>query len=113
MPTYDFRCKMCGTEFAKFYKSVASYNRASPACPECESPSLDRVINRVSFAAMGRDYAGMSSNEMLSVLESGDSQQVRELYHQVGGTSPDGALAPHQQMQQIERDNAPKTKATD
>ena len=34
----------------------------------------------------------MSASEMLSVLESGDRQQVHEMYEQVGGADP--ALRP-------------------
>lgn len=112
MPTYDFRCKNCGTEFAKFYKSVASYNAATINCPQCGSNTLDRVINRVSFAAMNRDYANMSSKEMLSVLESGDRQQVNDMYQQVGGTSPEGAVSHHQQAQQ-QAENTTKSQKTE
>lgn len=102
MPTYEFRCRQCGTEFATFYKSVAAYNAAAPTCPHCAAESLDRIINRISFAAMSRAYAALSSDEMLSVLESGDTRQVRELYQQVGGTSPEAAVGHHEQAQKLQ-----------
>lgn len=91
MPSYDFRCKQCGTEFTKFYKSYKSYEAATPTCPACTSQALSRVIKRVNVQAPTRDYAKMNANEMLSVLESGDKKQVDALYKQVSGTSQMGA----------------------
>ena len=49
---------------------------------------LSRLITQVAINKPGRDYSKMSSNEMLSVLESGDSRQVGEMFDQVGGGDP-------------------------
>jgi putative FmdB family regulatory protein len=84
MPAYDFRCKSCGDEFTTFYKSYAAYDAATPTCPNCLSHDLTRVIRRVSLQQPTRDYASMTSKEMLSVLESGDHKQVADMYNQVG-----------------------------
>ena len=101
MPAYDFRCKDCETEFTLFYKSFKAYDAATPACTNCQSTSLARVIKRVNVNAMTRDYSRMSSNEMLSVLESGDSQQVNEMVKQVGAASPEKTQQTHEQAQKI------------
>lgn len=88
MPTYDYKCRDCGERFALFYKSYAAYDAASPTCPNCASDALSRLITSVSIQTPTRDYTGMSSNEMLSVFESGDSRQVGEMFQQIGGTDP-------------------------
>lgn len=110
MPIYDFRCDSCGQRFSLRYKSYAAYDRAQPRCAECGSVDLTRVISRVSIAKAGRDYAGMSANEMLSVLEGGDKRQVDALYRQVGAsaapTKP--TVMPKQPSQQQESNKAGK-----
>jgi len=88
MPSYDYQCKNCGERFSLFYKSYAAYDAAEKSCPNCASADLARIINRVSVATPSRDYRKMSSGEMLSVLESGDSRQVGEMFNQIGGSDP-------------------------
>lgn len=88
MPSYDYQCKDCGERFNLFYKTYAAYDAAEKACPHCSSVALSRIINRVNVAAPSRDYGKMSSGEMLSVLESGDSRQVGEMFNQIGGADP-------------------------
>lgn len=88
MPNYDYKCKACGERFSLFYKTYADYDAATKACPTCGSESLARLIQRVNVQTPSRDYGRMSSGEMLSVLESGDSRQVGEMFQQIGGTDP-------------------------
>lgn len=93
MPVYEFRCKDCGAEFSLFYKTTSEYAGAEPACTRCNSTSLARLIRKVTVASPSHDYANMSSNDMLKVLESGDQKQVEDMYRQVGGTHPADAPA--------------------
>jgi len=72
------------------YRSYAQYDAAVIACPKCESLELSRLINAVAVRKPGRDYRQMSSGEMLSVLESGDERQAREMFKQVGAGSAPG-----------------------
>jgi putative FmdB family regulatory protein len=88
MPTYDFRCKNCGTEFSLFFKSYINYEAATPACANCNSVDLSRIIKKVNVSAPTRDYTSMSSDQMLNVLESGDGKQVGQMFQQIGGTDP-------------------------
>jgi putative FmdB family regulatory protein len=88
MPAYDFRCNNCAEAFSLIYKSVASYSKASPNCPNCQSEDLARIIRSVNVASVSRDYTRMDSNEMLNVFESGDSKQVGKMFDQIGGTNP-------------------------
>ncbi len=87
MPLYAFRCTACGRRAALFYKSYAAYDQAAAqghACPHCGSTDMTRLISRVAIARPARDYAGMSSGEMLSVLEGGDGREVGAMMQQLG-----------------------------
>lgn len=89
MPAYDYRCNSCGRKSTLFYKSYKDYDAATAAqsstCPHCGSHDLTRVINRVTIAKPGRNYSSMNSQEMLSVLEGGNSREVGDMFHEVGG----------------------------
>ncbi len=88
MPVYDYRCNVCGRKSALFYKSYKDYDAASAAhahtCPNCGSHDLTRLISRVAIQKPSRDYANMSSNEMFSVMEGGDSRELGRMMHQLG-----------------------------
>ncbi len=88
MPAYDYRCENCGTRFDLFFKTYADYDAATPHCPNCDSLNLKRIISGIQFKQPARDFTGMSSGEMLSVLESGDSRAVGEMFQQVGAGDP-------------------------
>lgn len=100
MPDYEFRCKSCANRFVVFYKSFADYDAASSRCLDCGSSDLTRIITKVAIGKSNRDFSNMSSQEMLSVLESGDERQVDKLFRQVGETgkqkpSPSGNETKH------------------
>lgn len=101
MPSYDYRCENCDNRFTKFYKTYSAYDSAQPACPQCESEQISRVINSIAFKAPTRDFTGMSSKEMLSVFESGDSRQVGEMFEQVGGANPELGKQYHDATQRL------------
>ncbi len=88
MPAYDYRCNACGRASQFFYKTYKDYDAASTdgsrVCPNCGSKELVRTISRVAIPKPGRNYAKMSSDEMLSVLEGGDAREVGRLMHEVG-----------------------------
>lgn len=87
MPEYDYRCKACRNEFSLFYKTYADFDAATPSCPQCGKTDLTRLIRRVAIARPGRDLSGMSANQMMSVLEGGDSREIGQLFDQVGQTA--------------------------
>ena len=94
MPDYDFRCEKCAHRFSVKYKTYALFDSANAFCPQCKSNELSRLISRVAIPKSKRDFRGMSSREMLSVLESGESSQVDEMFNQVvGSQSADSAAA--------------------
>ncbi len=88
MPKYDYRCEECSQRFSLVYARYADFDEATPACPECGSLDLARLISAVSTPRAERDYRKMSSGEMLSVLESGDGGQVDAMFKQVGAPRP-------------------------
>lgn len=99
VPQYDYRCKRCHQRFALFYKTYAVYDAASPKCPNCGGTELSRLITRVAIAKPNRDYSKMSSDEMLSVLETGDERQAGEMFQQIGG-HPAMAAPAHQMVEE-------------
>ena len=103
MPAYDYRCKACQHRFTAFYKTYQDYDAASPECPQCGSGDVTRLISRVAIPRPSRDFSKMSSDEMLSVLESGDSRAVGEMFDQVGGSDPSLGAEYHEATQRLLR----------
>lgn len=91
MPFYEYRCNTCEQAVTLFYKSYGDYDQATPTCPHCHSENLTRLISQVAIKRPTalHNYKDMSSQQMLSVMESGDSQAMGELFKQVGETVPD------------------------
>jgi putative FmdB family regulatory protein len=88
MPTYDYRCNQCGRKFALFYKSYKDYEAAAThTCPHCQSTDVNRRISRVAIAQPSRDLSSLSSNEMLSVLDGGNSREVGKMFQQVADST--------------------------
>lgn len=86
MPVYEYRCNACGRKVSLFYKTYKDYDAAQGkrTCPHCGSASLTRLISRVAVPKPTRNYANMSSDEMLSVLDSGSARDVGEMMQQLG-----------------------------
>ncbi len=90
MPSYDFHCNHCERNSILTYKSINDYAKATHVCPYCQSIDLTRVINKVAIARPSRDYSGMSPQQMVKVMESGNSNEMGELFRQIGDTVPGG-----------------------
>jgi putative FmdB family regulatory protein len=104
MPAYDFRCMNCSEETTLHYKSISAYAEATPQCPHCGSEDLERIIKRVTVqGTKTHDFASMDSQQMLSVLESGDKKAVETMYKQVGAKP-----APDVRASDTPKANAPK-----
>jgi putative FmdB family regulatory protein len=88
MPVYEFRCNSCQRPLSLFYKTYQQYDSAlqnGVTCPHCGSTHVTRLISRVAIAKQSVNFAGMSSGEMLNVLEGGDSREVGRMIQEVGG----------------------------
>lgn len=101
MPNYEYRCKQCRHRFSVFYKSYGDYDHATPSCPNCASTNVATLITGVSVQGTSPDYNDMSAHDMLSVLESGDSRQVGEMFQQVGGGDPRLGADYHEATQRL------------
>ena len=88
MPSYEYRCTNCGRPLTFSYRTYKEYDEAERTCPHCGSADLTRLISRVSIAKSTQSYTNMSSNQMLSVLEGGDSREIGTLFQQVGAAVP-------------------------
>ncbi len=85
MPNYEYRCKKCKHRFSLSYKTYEDYDKAESTCPQCGSAELSHLITGVILKKPSHDYTTMAPEEMLSVMDSGDSRQMGELFQQVGG----------------------------
>ncbi|MCY3717956.1 MAG: hypothetical protein OXG07_00175 [Anaerolineaceae bacterium] len=90
MPDYDFHCEDCDRRLLLRWRRIADYAAATPVCPYCGSGALTRLIGEVGVARGERDYASMSSGDMLSVLEGEDPGEVQELQRQVHDSADPG-----------------------
>ena len=109
MPAYDYRCNHCGRSVTLFYKTYKDYDAAAHTCPYCQSTDLTRLISRVSVARPSRDFASMSSTEMLSVLEGGDPREVGTMFEQVGAGDPSLGAEYYEATQRLLRGESPET----
>ncbi len=108
MPVYDYRCNQCGRSMTLFYKTYKDYDAATHTCPYCASTDLTRLISRVTVARPSRDYANMSSDEMLSVLDGGDSREVGTMFEQAGAGDPSLGAQYHEATQRLLRGESPE-----
>jgi putative FmdB family regulatory protein len=88
MPSYDFRCEACGRGFSLFYKSVKDYvPEAERHCPHCQSTDVHRRIKRVAIGRGDMDFAKFESNDMLNVLNGGNSKEIGRMFQQVADST--------------------------
>ena len=113
MPSYDFRCNQCGRSLTLTYKTIKAYDEATPACPHCESTDLTRLITRVAIAKPSREYGRMDSQEMLSVLEGGDSREIGQMFQQVGAAVPSSDKEYHEVTDRLVQGEKPESVEAD
>lgn len=44
MPTYEYRCKNCGHEFAEVLR-ISEHDRYKPRCPKCKSEKIQQLVS--------------------------------------------------------------------
>jgi putative FmdB family regulatory protein len=117
MPSYDYRCNDCQERFNLFFKTYADYDTQDKHCPNCQSANVARTIHKINVQSPSRDYRKLSSNEMLSVLETGDSRQVGEMFQQIGAGNPQLGKQYHDATQKLldgeSKDNVEKALKAD
>lgn len=50
MPIYEFLCKACNLEFEQL---VLPQSTSAPACPECSSTDLERLLSQFAVSSDG------------------------------------------------------------
>lgn len=83
MPTYDFKCRSCGSHFSLFFKSFSAYAAADVhPCVHCQSALTVRTIGRVAVAkgAHGRLDALADSRD----VDETDPKSLENFYKRLG-----------------------------
>lgn len=62
MPIYEYRCEACGQRFEKLVLTIDREPEAL-ACPQCESPDVQRLISRVAVSSGQGGTPGESPGE--------------------------------------------------
>ena len=56
MPTYNWKCKKCGT-VTDVFRKVADYEQPpDDGCPKCKGTDLERTIEAKTFILLGGDW---------------------------------------------------------
>lgn len=88
MPDYDFRCKACGHTFT-VSRTVEEIDEVEPACPQCDSTDISRLIRRVGIMT-GEDtrMERLMDPSRLAGLDEDDpramGQLMREMASELG-----------------------------
>ena len=62
MPIYEYRCQQCGQHFEKLVRTIDEQPE-DLACPQCESPDVQRLISRVAVASSPSATPGEGAGE--------------------------------------------------
>lgn len=89
MPSYDFRCKSCKHTFTLQFGSYAEVEKSSPACPQCGSNDLSRLIRRITILTSDEArIERLSDPARLSNLDYDDPRTIgrtmREMATEIG-----------------------------
>jgi putative FmdB family regulatory protein len=92
VPIYEYRCADCKARPSIFYRSLAAVEE-SPACPNCGSPRLTRLISRTAqvLSEDSRMEAMADSASMAGVDES-DPRSVARWARRMGDGMGDEEL---------------------
>jgi putative FmdB family regulatory protein len=55
MPIYEYQCEACGKRSSAL---LSSYSSPDPACPQCDKPSLRRLVSTFATVSSSEDGAG-------------------------------------------------------
>ncbi|MEO6235655.1 MAG: zinc ribbon domain-containing protein [Vicinamibacterales bacterium] len=69
MPLYDYRCHACGHAFEALVRPPAA-----PACPECASSDLERMVSSCAFSVR----SGGLSNAARRAVQKQQAGQRRD-----------------------------------
>ena len=84
MPIYEYRCADCGRRPSIFFPSLSSVE-SSPACPNCGSRQLTRLISRTA-QVLSEDsrLERLSDNADLSGVDENDPKSMARWAKKMG-----------------------------
>ena len=58
MPSYDFRCKDCGSEVEHFFSTIAEADKKSPRvkCPDCGGSTVRLISGGIGIRFIGPGF---------------------------------------------------------
>ena len=81
MPIYEFICAECGRKFRKLVGVVAQ--STPPACPRCQSTTLNRQISRFARVRSEDDTLNSLADEMELHGDSDDPKTMRRMMRDI------------------------------
>jgi len=89
MPTYAYRCRVCGTEF----EASHGFNDPVPECPECEAEDVERRITDAPTHARGiLTHAGDGRRATAEELKAKWQEETPKLRRQLRDKLGDEAV---------------------
>jgi len=69
MPIYEYHCQDCNKDLSILFLSFSEAAENNPACPDCGSKKLERLISKVSVSHKTNEPKKVKSNIKNSDLE--------------------------------------------
>ena len=83
MPLYEYLCRECRKRSTLLILNLA--NPTSPACKQCGSRSVDRLLSRFSAPKSETDrLASLSDSDSLDGLDEQDPESISRFMKQMG-----------------------------
>jgi putative FmdB family regulatory protein len=85
MPIYEYRCADCRRRVSLLYQTFSAAATASPACPECGSANLSRLVSRV-FQLKSEDAQldDLADPSMFGDVDENDPKSVARWARKLG-----------------------------
>ena len=72
MPLFDFKCRACAHEFEALVRSGSA-----PACPQCQSPELDRLPSSFAPSSEGMRRSALTTARQSAAKARAERRQVQ------------------------------------
>lgn len=82
MPIYEFHCEGCRRKVSVFQRSITS--TAVPACPECGSENLRRLVSQFAFRRSSPGLGDFDMENLPPDVDENDPQSVARWARRMG-----------------------------
>ena len=105
MPTYDYKCKNCSTEFEVFHHMSERWNN----CPNCENDNIVKLFNKINLKtdqtvhAHNQGYKGKYPELVKKLRDKNyrEGYKREQVQQEAKGTQDFNAMRKMQQSQEI------------